>query len=153
MGSCGEFYSSLLCAVVSWVVAVQQVDAQPRLLVRSYLSKVGNVPVANVLQRLGAKFERGSTAKDLDRYSGHFDRTDSNRDGKHTRAEFVEKGGYLTPQARAAELRGSGVFFDQPAYHVDNLWSKKTPDPRSAPLPNYLRNGLLGPLYATRKLN
>ncbi len=66
MGLCGQFYCSLLCTVISWVVAVRQVDAQPRSPVRSDLSEVGNVPVVNVLQRLGAKFERGSTAKDLD---------------------------------------------------------------------------------------
>ena len=69
--------------------------------------KVGHVPVANVLQRLGAKLEQGCAAKELDSYSSHFDRTDPDRDGKHTRAEYVDKGSYMTPQARAGIFRAA----------------------------------------------
>ncbi|KKK98155.1 hypothetical protein LCGC14_2645580, partial [marine sediment metagenome] len=74
---------------------------------RSASSKVGGVPVAKVLERLGAKLELGSEVKDLDRYSTHFDRTDPNRDGKHTKEEFVDKGRYMTPRARAGIFRAA----------------------------------------------
>jgi len=101
MRICGESCSWLLCMVAFSVAAAQQVDAQPPSAARSDLSKVGNVPVADVLRRLGAKLEQGTGAKELDRYLSHFDRTDPNRDGKHTRKEYVENGRYMTPQARA----------------------------------------------------
>jgi len=107
MRICGESYSWLLCMVAFSVVAAHEVDARPPAPARSDLSKVGNVPVANVLQRLGAKLERGSTDEELNGYSSHFDRTDTNRDGKHTRAEYVDKGGYMTPRARAGIFRAA----------------------------------------------
>ena len=74
---------------------------------RRNLEKVGGVAVANILQRLGAKQEQGSTVKELDDYSSHFDRTDPNRDGKHTRKEYVDNGVYMTPQARAGIFRAA----------------------------------------------
>jgi len=81
--------------------------AQPPSPARRGSSKVGDVPVADVLQRLGAKLERGSAAKELDGYSSHFDRMDTNRDGKHTKAEYIDNGGYMTPQARAGIFRAA----------------------------------------------
>jgi len=107
MRICGESCSWLLCMVAFSVAAAQQVDAQPPSAARSDLSKVGNVPVADVLRRLGAKLEQGTGAKELDRYLSHFDRTDPNRDGKHTRKEYVENGRYMTPQARAGIFRAA----------------------------------------------
>ncbi len=92
--------------VFSLVVA-QELDAQPISPPGSDLSKVGNAPVADVLQRLGARLERETTAKELDDYSSHFDRTDTNRDGKHTRQEYVERGRYMTPRVRAGIFRAA----------------------------------------------
>ncbi len=69
--------------------------------------KVGSVAVSDVLQRLGAKLEDGSTAKELDAYTNHFNRTDPNRDGKHTREEYVDNGVYMTPQMRAGIFRAA----------------------------------------------
>ncbi|NQT36887.1 MAG: EF-hand domain-containing protein [Planctomycetes bacterium] len=108
----GKPYSGLLCVALLCtaalsLVAAREVDAQPPAPARADLPKVGKVPVADVLRRLGAKLEGGSEAKDLDAYSRHFDRTDPNRDGKHTRAEYVEKGVYMTPQARAGIFRAA----------------------------------------------
>jgi Ca2+-binding EF-hand superfamily protein len=68
---------------------------------------VGGVPVVEILQRLGAKLEHGTSKKVLDAYIDHFNRTDPNRDGKHTREEYVEKGRYMTPQARAGIFRAA----------------------------------------------
>ena len=97
----------LRCMVVVSGISAQAVYAQPPSPARSTPSKVGGVAVADVLQRLGAKLERGSASKELDDYSNHFDRTDLNRDGKHTREEYVDKGGYMTPEARAGIFRAA----------------------------------------------
>jgi len=69
--------------------------------------KVGPVSVTHVLQRLGAQLEQGSTVKERDAYSSHFDRMDTNKDGKHTRVEYVDRGTYMTPQARAGIFRAA----------------------------------------------
>ncbi|MDA8967687.1 hypothetical protein N9F76_00190 [bacterium] len=62
---------------------------------------VNDVPAADLMERLGAKFEKGTTLETLNHYANQFDRTDPNRDGKHTKAEYVDGGRYMTPQARA----------------------------------------------------
>ena len=103
----GESWFWLPCMVAVSAISTQAVHAQPPSTARSAPSKVGSMPVADVLQRLGAKLERGSDSKELDDYSNHFDRTDPNRDGKHTREEYVDKGGYMTPQARAGIFRAA----------------------------------------------
>ena len=91
---------------------------QPSLSTRAAPLKVGHVPVAKLLQLLGAELEGGAVAKDIDAYSSHFDRTDPNRDGKHTRAEYVDKGTFMTPQARA------GIF--EPPTGTPTVSSPKT---------------------------
>ncbi|MCP4260592.1 MAG: hypothetical protein GY774_24150 [Planctomycetes bacterium] len=101
MQNFGKSWFWLPCMVAISAISIQAVYAQPPSPARNAPTKVGNVPVANVLQRLGAKLERGCSTKEFDGYSSHFDRTDPDRDGKHTRAEYVDKGGYMTPQARA----------------------------------------------------
>ncbi|MBL7223954.1 MAG: EF-hand domain-containing protein [Candidatus Brocadiae bacterium] len=50
---------------------------------------------------LGARRDVGATDEQLRAYASHFDRSDPNHDGKHTRAEYVDGGRYMTPQARA----------------------------------------------------
>jgi Ca2+-binding EF-hand superfamily protein len=69
--------------------------------------KVGGVAVDEILQRLGAKLEQGTKKDLLDDYTSHFDRTDPNGDGMHTQEEYIEKGRYLTPQARAGIFRAA----------------------------------------------
>jgi len=64
-------------------------------------TKVNGVPVSELMKRLGFKMEAGVSLQLLDSYADHFDRTDPNRDGKHTKAEYVDGGRYMTPQARA----------------------------------------------------
>ena len=89
------------CSVVVLAGSAGTVCGQPSSTARNVPTKVGSVPVAEVLQRLGAKLEEGASSDLLENYINHFDRTDPNRDGKHTREEYVEKGRYMTPQARA----------------------------------------------------
>ncbi|MEE8451070.1 MAG: hypothetical protein V3R99_04115 [Thermoguttaceae bacterium] len=88
-------------------LSVQAAHAQPPSLARSVPSKIGNVPVADIPGRLGAKLEQAAAAEQLDAYSSHFDRSDPNRDGRHTKEEFVDKGRYMTPQARAGIFRAA----------------------------------------------
>ena len=63
-------------------------------------ANVGGVPVGTILEQLGAKMENGITAKQLADYSRHFDLVDLDGDGHHSKAEYIEKGNYMTPQAR-----------------------------------------------------
>ena len=100
--------------VVALVISTQS-NGQPPSQARSIPSTIGQVPITDVLQRLGATLERGSTSQELDSYTSHFDRMDTDRDGKHTKVEYVDKGGYMTPQARAGIFRAAdgnadGVF-------------------------------------------
>jgi Ca2+-binding EF-hand superfamily protein len=92
--------------VVALVISTQS-NGQPPSQARSIPSKIGQVPITDVLQRLGATLERGSTSQELDSYTSHFDRMDTDRDGKHTKVEYVDKGGYMTPQARAGIFRAA----------------------------------------------
>ncbi len=95
------------CSVVALAGTAGTVCGQPSLPARNVPTKVGSVPVAEVLQRLGAKLEEGASGVLIKNYTNHFDRTDPNRDGKHTWEEYVEKGRYMTPQARAGIFRAS----------------------------------------------
>ena len=75
--------------------------------------EVGGVPVAKILGGLGAKMEEGITPAQLEAYSRHFDLVDLDHDGRHSKIEYIEKGSYMTPQARggifaAADEDGDG---------------------------------------------
>ncbi len=97
----------LPCIATVLVISAQAVHAQPPATPRPAQAKIGKVPVGDIIKRLGAKMEAGATAEQLDAYASHFNRTDPNKDGKHTRAEYVEKGVYMTPQARAGIFRAA----------------------------------------------
>ena len=62
--------------------------------------KVGGATVATILERLGAKMESGVSSKQLENYSRYFSLLDHDRDGRHSKREYIENGNYLTPQAR-----------------------------------------------------
>ena len=97
----------LQCMVAFSVVVTRTVDAQPPSRAGNVPKKVGGEAVGDILRRLGAKLVREVTAKELDDYENHFNRTDPNRDGKHTKEEYVDNGGYMTPQARAGIFRAA----------------------------------------------
>jgi len=61
---------------------------------------VGGRDVLEVLKMLGAKRDAGAADKQLAAYAAHFDRSDPNRDGKHSKKEYIEDGTFMTPQAR-----------------------------------------------------
>jgi Ca2+-binding EF-hand superfamily protein len=97
-----------LCVAIVLSVTFQVSPAQPPATEQDDAPlQVGETPVAEVLAQLGAKQEQGAEADELNAYTSHFDRTDPNKDGQHTREEYVENGGYMTPQARAGIFRAS----------------------------------------------
>jgi len=63
--------------------------------------EIGGHDIAKILEMLGARRDLGATDQQVRSYASHFDRSDPNHDGKHTRAEYVDGGRYMTPQARA----------------------------------------------------
>ncbi|MHC4249699.1 MAG: EF-hand domain-containing protein [Planctomycetota bacterium] len=70
--------------------------------------------VLEVLEMLGARRDAGVSDKQLAAYARHFDRTDADRDGTHSKKEYIENGRFMTPQARrgifrAADNNGDGV--------------------------------------------
>jgi len=62
---------------------------------------IGGHDIAEILKMLGAKRDIGVSDEQVRSYASHFDRSDPNRDGKQTRAEYVDGGTFMTPQARA----------------------------------------------------
>ena len=61
---------------------------------------IGGQDVPVILNMMGAEGEAGATDNELISYSGQFNRSDSNLDGKLSKKEYVEGGNYMTPQAR-----------------------------------------------------
>ena len=53
-----------------------------------------------VLALLGAKMEQGLTKEQLSSYNRVFAFMDLDRDGRHSKVEFIDRGRYLTPFAR-----------------------------------------------------
>lgn len=75
---------------------------------------VGGRDILEILDMLNARRDAGATDKQLVSYSRHFDRSDSDRDGKHSEKEYIEDGSFMTPQARrgifgAADNNADGV--------------------------------------------
>ena len=66
MRTFGEYRTWLPCMVAVSAISALAVYAQPPSPARKSPSKVGNVPVADVLKRLGAKLEWGSEVNELD---------------------------------------------------------------------------------------
>jgi Ca2+-binding EF-hand superfamily protein len=92
------FLSPITTAISILVIQGAAAQESPHKAVER--SKIGGVPVREVLQRLGAKMEKGITAKQLADYSRHFSLIDLDGDGQHSKVEYIEKGRYMTPEAR-----------------------------------------------------
>jgi hypothetical protein len=75
---------------------------------------VGGRDVLEILEMLGAGRDAGATDEQLLSYGRHFDRCDPDRDGRHSKKEYIEDGNFMTPQARrgifgAADNDADGV--------------------------------------------
>ena len=69
--------------------------------------KIGGTKVATVLKQLGAEMEQGVTLGQIEGYSRHFDFADRDRDGRHSKEEYIDNGRYLTPQSRRGIFNAS----------------------------------------------
>ena len=74
---------------------------------RSVPIRIDNHPAIDILRKLGATLETEISISELNGYLNSFDRTDPNRDGFHSKEEYIEKGRYMTPQARAGIFRAA----------------------------------------------
>jgi hypothetical protein len=86
---------------------------------------VGGRDVLEVLTMLGAKRCAGVTDKELADYVAKFNRSDADRDGKHSKKEYIEDGNFMTPQARrgifgAADNNGDG-FVTRAEYVLNRI--------------------------------
>lgn len=81
---------SLLVGIL--LVSVPQAEAAE--------TKVGGKHPRSILRSLGGKMEDAVSSAQLTNYARHFSRIDKDGDGRHSKAEFIEKGNYLNPQAR-----------------------------------------------------
>lgn len=88
------------CLFAAAALSAPAPKAQPRKCPADKV-EIGGHEIAKILTMLGAKRDVGATDEQLRSYASHFDRSDPDRDGKHTRAEYVDGGRYMTPQARA----------------------------------------------------
>jgi Ca2+-binding EF-hand superfamily protein len=96
---------SLVCLLLtSAAVAAAPSKARPKPKARKCPADkvvIGGQDIAKILTMLGAKCEAGASDKQVAAYASHFDRSDPNHDGKHTRAEYVDGGTFMNPRARA----------------------------------------------------
>ena len=74
---------------------------------RSAPIRIDNHPAIDILRKLGATLETEISITELNGYLNSFDRTDPNRDGFHSKEEYIEQGRYMTPQARAGIFRAA----------------------------------------------
>ena len=74
---------------------------------RSVPIRIDNHPVIDILRKLGATLETKISITELNGYLNSFDRTDPNRDGFHSKEEYIDQGRYMTPQARAGIFRAA----------------------------------------------
>jgi len=93
---------------------------------------IGGHDIAKILAMLGAKRELGASDDQLRAYSSHFDRSDPNKDGKHTRAEYVDGGSFMTPQARAGIFGATDNNADDIATRVEYVLNRAITDEAKA---------------------
>ena len=91
---------TLLLAAIWGLLFLPQVGAQKSPVQENELTTVGGVTLEAILKRLGARLEHGVSAAQLSNYARHFSGIDRDADGRHSKAEYIENGNYLTPQAR-----------------------------------------------------
>ena len=69
--------------------------------------QIGGVSTREILQLFGAKGRHGGTERELANYRRVFGFTDADRDGRHSKKEYIENGAYLTPQSRQGIFQAS----------------------------------------------
>ncbi|MCP4608160.1 MAG: hypothetical protein GY845_05545 [Planctomycetes bacterium] len=66
-----------------------------------------------IVKLLGAKLDGGVTHQKLDSYNRIFGFGDTNKDGQHSKAEYIDGGRYMTPQTRAMIFKAADSNKDE----------------------------------------
>ena len=104
----------LMTVCVLALTAAARGDAKPKSRYTGEKIEIAGQNILDILKMLGAKRGDGVSDKQLTEYVSHFNRSDPNHDGKHSKKEYIERGGFMTPQARrgifgAADSNADGV--------------------------------------------
>ena len=66
----------------------------------------------DILKLLGAKGMSGAQTKEIQSYRRLFSFTDKDKDGRHSKTEYIDNGRYLTPESRAGMFSASDTNQD-----------------------------------------
>ena len=80
---------------------------QPLKALPPVAKHVEGVSTREILSLFGAKGRHGGTERELANYRRVFGFTDADRDGRHSKKEYIENGAYLTPQSRQGIFQAS----------------------------------------------
>ena len=105
-------HASMLANCIACVTCLAQETPPPAPPPARAPQQISGIVVTEILTRLGARLEHATTNADLRGYRVQFDRTDVNGDGNHARSEYVDRGRYLTSQARAGIFRAADANQD-----------------------------------------
>ena len=70
-------------------------------------NQIEGVSSREILKLFGAHGRHGGTERELANYRRVFGFTDADRDGRHSKKEYIENGAYLTPQSRQGIFQAS----------------------------------------------
>lgn len=84
--------ASIVGAQPSATPSARQCPADPVL--------IGGQNILEIIGQLGAEREAGCSDEELAAYVKHFDRVDRDGDERHSKEEYIEQAGYMTPMAR-----------------------------------------------------
>jgi len=93
---------AIVCAIlpIASQPAYASDNAKPKSRYTGQKIEIAGHDVLDILKMLGAKRGDGADDNQLGAYASHFNRSDPNRDGKHSKKEYIEDGAFMTPQAR-----------------------------------------------------
>lgn len=69
--------------------------------------EIEGVSIRRILELFGAKGRHGGTKRQLANYRRVFGFTDTDKDGRHSKQEYIENGNYLIPQSRRGIFQAS----------------------------------------------
>jgi Ca2+-binding EF-hand superfamily protein len=92
--SLNRIHYGIVLVVVCFLLSDSRVSAQRGS------NQIGGVPCEHVLAQMGAKMESGLQYLDHLDYIRHFDRVDTNHDGRHSPKEYIDNGFHMNAMAR-----------------------------------------------------
>ena len=127
--------TSILTTVCAILLIVSQPAsakdaAKPKSRYTGEKIEIAGRNILDILNMLGAKREEGVSDKQLTAYASHFDRSDRNKDGKHSKKEYIERGGFMTPErGEAFSVRSTAM----PTAPQEKLRDRRNRDSNYAP--------------------